>query len=116
MAMDTLVTERYLLDWDESDVHAWLSSLGVPQFERQIRGKLWALGFMTPRADASAENSIRGDSLCIIDAESLKSLGVHSIGQRLSILKAVYDLKLAQDIPFGEDDYVPPCEFCLSLS
>ena len=115
MAMDTLVTERYLLDWDESDVHAWLSSLGLPQYERQIRG-MFVLGIMTvqaQRADAFAENSIRGDSLCTIDVESLKGLGVHSIGQRLSILKAVYDLKLEQDIPIGEDDYVPPCKFSL---
>ena len=27
-----------LLDWAESDVHSWLSSIGFPQYETQIRG------------------------------------------------------------------------------
>lgn len=25
-------------DWDEGDVHAWLTTLGLPQYENQIRG------------------------------------------------------------------------------
>ena len=45
-----------------------------------------------------------------MDAESLKEVGVTTIGQRLAILKAVYQLKLAQQIPIEPDDYVPPCE------
>jgi hypothetical protein len=32
--------ERHIIEWDESDVHAWLSSLGYPQYESQIRGPL----------------------------------------------------------------------------
>ena len=27
-----------LLDWSESDVYSWLSSIGFPQYEAQIRG------------------------------------------------------------------------------
>jgi len=49
--MDALVTERYLLDWDESDVHAWLASLGHAQYERQIRG-MYAPGIMTLQCGA----------------------------------------------------------------
>ena len=41
--------------------------------------------------------------------DGLKSLGIATIGQRLSILKAIYLVKLAQNISFNEDDYVPPC-------
>jgi len=37
-AMDGLAADRHILDWDEVDVHNWLSSLGYPQYERQIRG------------------------------------------------------------------------------
>ena len=27
-----------ILDWDENDVHIWLSKLGFPQYEQQVRG------------------------------------------------------------------------------
>lgn len=46
-----------------------------------------------------------------MDAESLKEIGIETIGQRLAILKAVYQLKLAQQIPIDSDDYVPPCMY-----
>jgi hypothetical protein len=40
----------------------------------------------------------------------LKEMGITSIGHRLTILKAVYDLKLKQHLPIEPDDYVPLCE------
>lgn len=46
----------------------------------------------------------------MLDAESLKAMGVTTIGQRLAILKAVYLLKLANDVPIDSDHYVPPCQ------
>ncbi|KAF8159614.1 hypothetical protein B0H34DRAFT_411179 [Crassisporium funariophilum] len=91
--MDSQVADKHILDWNESDVHKWLSSLGYAQYERQIR-----------------EHKIRGDSLCVLDSEGLKSIGIATIGQRLSILKAVYLIKLTQNVPIYEDDYVPPSE------
>lgn len=91
--MDLPAPEKYLLDWDESDVHQWFSTLGFPQYESQIR-----------------EHKIRGDSLCQLDAEGLKAMGVVTVGQRLSILKSAYHLKLSHDIIITEDDYVPPSE------
>jgi hypothetical protein len=45
----------------------------------------------------------------MLDPEGLKSLGISSVGQRLCILKRVYLLKLAQDIPIDPEHYVPPC-------
>ena len=57
------------------------------------------------------EHKIQGDTLCDINADSLKSLGVTTIGQRLSILKAIYQVKVAHNIPIGEQQYVPPCEY-----
>lgn len=60
------------------------------------------------------EHKIQGDTLCDINADGLKSLGVVTIGQRLSILKAIYQVKVAHNIPIGEQHYVPPCE-CASL-
>lgn len=37
-------------------------------------------------------------------------MGITTIGQRLAILKAVYNLKLAHNIPIEQGHYVPPCE------
>ncbi|KAI0741419.1 hypothetical protein C8Q80DRAFT_1284456 [Daedaleopsis nitida] len=82
-----------ILEWDESDVHNWLIKLGFPQYEHQVK-----------------EHNISGDVLCMLDPESLKEMGIATIGQRLAILKAVYNVKLAQNIPIDQDHYVPPSE------
>ena len=47
--------------------------------------------------------------LCLLDAESLKEVGIATIGQRLAILKAVYQLKIANNVPIEPDHYIPPC-------
>lgn len=36
--MDVLTGELHILEWDESDVHNWFSSLGYPHYENQLRG------------------------------------------------------------------------------
>jgi bZIP factor len=38
MAMDIANGEHNILDWDEDQVHRWLSSLGFSQYEAQIKG------------------------------------------------------------------------------
>jgi protein STE50 len=45
----------------------------------------------------------------MMNSETLKSIGVSTIGQRLAILKAVYQTKIAHNIPLDPDAYVPPC-------
>ena len=60
-------------------------------------------------ANTLADNNITGDVLCLLDPETLKEMGVTTIGQRLAILKAVYNIKLAQNIPIEPEHYVPPC-------
>ena len=42
-------------------------------------------------------------------------MGITTIGQRLAILKAVYNIKLVQNIPIEPDHYVPPCASPSSL-
>ncbi|KAL1700958.1 hypothetical protein EV121DRAFT_294720 [Schizophyllum commune] len=91
--MDGVEHDKEILQWDENDVQAWLKSIGFPQYEQQIR-----------------ENNITGDVLVMLNAESLKEFGVATIGQRVAILKAVYQLKIAQNVPIEPDDYVPPSE------
>ncbi|KAI0367034.1 hypothetical protein BV20DRAFT_1055190 [Pilatotrama ljubarskyi] len=84
---------KSILDWDENDVHNWLTKLGFPQYEQQVK-----------------EHNISGYVLCHLDPESLKEIGIATIGQRLAILKAVYNVKLAQNIPIEPEHYVPPSE------
>ncbi|KAF9054433.1 hypothetical protein BJ165DRAFT_1438701 [Panaeolus papilionaceus] len=91
--MEIPALDKPLMDWDESDVHQWLSSLGASQYESQIR-----------------EQSIRGDVVYMLDSNGLKSLGINTIGQRLAVLRGIYQLKLANGIPIAPDDYVPPSE------
>lgn len=58
----------------------------------------------------SQEHTISGDVLCLLDSDGLKAVGVTTIGQRLAILKAVYMVKLAHNVPMDSDHYVPPCK------
>lgn len=37
-------------------------------------------------------------------------MGIASVGHRLTILKAVYEVKVKQNVAIEEDDYVPLCE------
>lgn len=62
------------------------------------------------------DHGITGDILVHLDHEALRDVGIHSVGQRLAILRAVYKLKVEQNIPVEEGGWVPPCTFLLSLS
>ncbi|KAJ7746855.1 protein kinase regulator [Mycena maculata] len=91
--MDSNTPERNIQEWDEHEVHIWLSSLGFSQYEPQIK-----------------EHSINGEVLCMLNQDTLKAVGVSTVGQRLAILKAVYLVKIAHNVPIQPDDYVPPSE------
>jgi hypothetical protein len=47
--------------------------------------------------------------LAALQHSELKELGVNSVGHRLTILKAVYEIKIRQNVPMEPDDYVPLC-------
>ncbi|KAG6335065.1 hypothetical protein ID866_4025 [Astraeus odoratus] len=93
MALDIANGERSILDWDEDQVHEWLSKLGFPQYQQKFK-----------------EHRIAGDVLCLLDADSLKTIGVTTVGQRIAILKAIYQAKVAYHVPFESNHYVPPSE------
>lgn len=59
-----------------------------------------------------AENEIVGEALVALHHDDLKSMGIASVGHRLTILKSVYDVKKAQDVPVESDHYQPLCMFC----
>jgi hypothetical protein len=53
---------------------------------------------------------ISGDVLAALQHAELKEMGVGSVGHRLTILKAVYEIKVKQNVPIDPDDYVPLCK------
>lgn len=60
--------------------------------------------------DLLAENEIVGEALVALQHDDLKSMGIPSVGHRLTILKSVYDVKKAQDVPIESDHYLPLCK------
>ncbi|KAM0787628.1 hypothetical protein ACM66B_003694 [Microbotryomycetes sp. NB124-2] len=91
--MDASVREFMLNDMDEHGVAELFAHLGYPFYEDQLE-----------------EHGITGDILVHLDHEALKDVGIHSVGQRLAILRAVYQLKVQQNIPVESGHYVPPSE------
>lgn len=63
----------------------------------------------------ASEHNITGEILVHLDHEALKDVGIHSVGQRLAILRAVYALKVQQNVPVEGGHYVPPCELHCTL-
>jgi hypothetical protein len=58
---------------------------------------------------SSLENNITGTILIHANHDLLRELSMHSVGQRLSLLKTIYTLKNAQNIPLEQGDYIPEC-------
>ena len=50
---------------------------------------------------------ISGDVLIHLSHETLRDLNVISVGHRLGILKAIYKLKLENNIPIDADSFIP---------
>lgn len=69
----------------------------------------WLTTYQLQLTSCYPEHNISGDVLCMLDPETLKAVGVATVGQRLAILKAIYQAKLAYHIPIDSDHYVPPC-------
>ncbi|KAF8605929.1 hypothetical protein BDV93DRAFT_521272 [Ceratobasidium sp. AG-I] len=82
-----------VIEWSEHEVQDWLAELGYPQYEEQIK-----------------RHSISGEVLTSLDHEYLKDIGISSVGKRIAILKAIYQLKVAQEIAIDPNDYIPPSE------
>ncbi|EPQ27043.1 uncharacterized protein PFL1_05327 [Pseudozyma flocculosa PF-1] len=76
--------------WSESQVADWLSTIGLAKFAKDFKG-----------------NGITGDVLILLDDDALRDIGVATVGQRLSLLSAIYRLKLQFAIPIQEGDWIP---------
>ncbi|KAJ4408448.1 Mitogen-activated protein kinase adapter protein MST50 [Neurospora sp. IMI 360204] len=82
--------ETLISDWSADDCADFIASIGLQQY-----------------ADRFIENEIVGEALVALQHDDLKSMGINSVGHRLMILKSVYDVKKAQDVPIEDDHYMP---------
>ncbi|KAG2201952.1 hypothetical protein INT47_000491 [Mucor saturninus] len=89
---------EHVLMWDENKVTKWMTTIGFSCFEKQFR-----------------EQGITGDVLVNLDHESLRDLSVLTVGQRMDLLKNIYQLKIHYRVPVNEWDYIPPSKVALLL-
>lgn len=80
-----------VLEWDVDKVGRWISYLGLGTY-----------------SGCFIDNSVTGDVLIHLDQADLGEIGVRSVGHRLRILKAIYEIIIRQDIPMDGDHYIPP--------
>lgn len=85
----SLPTE-HIMEWSADHTADLIADLGLEQY-----------------ADTFVEEGITGDVLAALQHAELKEMGVTSVGHRLTILKAVYDIKVRQNVPLEPDDYIP---------
>ncbi|KAI1344326.1 hypothetical protein F5Y15DRAFT_109489 [Xylariaceae sp. FL0016] len=82
--------ETIISEWTAEECADFIATIGLQQY-----------------SDRFLENEIVGEALVALLHDDLRSMGVASVGHRLTILKSVYDVKKAQDIPIESDHYVP---------
>ncbi|KAG5518600.1 hypothetical protein PMAC_002996 [Pneumocystis sp. 'macacae'] len=70
--------EKTVTSWSVEDVVQWLKHINFSQYEKEFQ-----------------------------DHESLKEIGILSAGHRLSFLKAIYRIKVDQDILIEPEHYIP---------
>jgi hypothetical protein len=67
---------------------------------------------LTPAID----NGVDGKALVHLDHDELRDVGIKSVGHRLTILKNVYNIKIAHGVPIEPEHYVPVCMLRFLLS
>ncbi|KAH7140765.1 hypothetical protein EDB81DRAFT_64597 [Dactylonectria macrodidyma] len=82
--------ETIITEWTADECADFISNIGLSQY-----------------TDRFLENEIDGEALVALHHDDLKSMGITSVGHRLTILKSVYDVKKAQDVPMESDHYLP---------
>ncbi|ORY17088.1 hypothetical protein BCR34DRAFT_622050 [Clohesyomyces aquaticus] len=79
-----------ITEWTAGQCADFLSDLGLAKY-----------------ADRFEAEDINGEALVVLQQDDLKDMGINSLGHRLTVLKAVYETKVRQNIPIQPDDYVP---------
>lgn len=80
-----------LINWPVAKVITWLDSIGYGSLEQTF-----------------SDHLITGDILIKLNDDILKELSVTRIGDRITLLNAIYKLKIHHGIPLSHEDYVPP--------
>jgi hypothetical protein len=62
-----------------------------------------------------SEHGITGDVLAEMEHTALADMGITSLGHRLKLLRAVWEIKKEQGVQMGEDDWKPAGEFAVAL-
>ncbi|KAF2809086.1 RA-domain-containing protein [Mytilinidion resinicola] len=62
---------------------------------------------LTHYAETFVDEGITGDALIALQHAELKEMGLTSVGHRLTILKAVYEIKVKQNVAIEPDHYIP---------
>ncbi|KAL9060049.1 MAG: hypothetical protein Q9162_000899 [Coniocarpon cinnabarinum] len=79
-----------ITEWSSNQTADFIASLGLSSYRNLI-----------------LTEDVSGEVLVRLSHGNLKDMNVNSVGHRLTILKAVYEVKLKQNISIEEDDYVP---------
>ncbi|KAL5443791.1 hypothetical protein PMIN07_002963 [Paraphaeosphaeria minitans] len=79
-----------ITEWTKEQAADFVAGLGLDQY-----------------ADTLIEHEFSGEVLVEVQHAELKEIGLHSVGHRLTILKAVYEIKVKQNVPIEPDHYVP---------
>ncbi|KAH8880458.1 protein kinase regulator Ste50 [Thozetella sp. PMI_491] len=82
--------ETIITEWTADECADFIATIGLQQY-----------------SDKFIENDIVGEALVALLHDDLKQMGISSVGHRLTILKSVYDVKKAQDVPIDSDHYMP---------
>ncbi|ROW13009.1 hypothetical protein VPNG_05966 [Cytospora leucostoma] len=90
--------ETIISEWTADECADFIATIGLQQY-----------------SDRFIENEIVGEALIALLHDDLKSMGITSVGHRLTILKSVYHVKKAQDVPIESDHYVPLCKLGFPL-
>lgn len=108
---DKLSPTNSIIKWTTGQCADFVASLDLPQYCDTfigIRAPFFSSSLMTDHNNT--ENEIVGEALIALKHEELKEMNVVSIGHQITILKAVYDVKVRQEVPIESDHYIPPCE------
>ncbi|RKP14650.1 sterile alpha motif/pointed domain-containing protein, partial [Piptocephalis cylindrospora] len=77
-----------VLQWDTQKVFDWINSCGFG-----------------PYAPYFVDQRVTGDVLVHLAYDTLQDLHVESVGHRISLLKAIYDLKCAHHVEVDSEEF-----------
>lgn len=93
-----------LASWHSEDVAALVEALGLGDYSDALRSASNVRTVLT-----HADHEIDGAAIAVADHEMLRDLGFRTVGHRLVLLRAVYDIKCREGWSF-DGDWLPPYE------